>query len=155
MTLGIREKINQNSAVSVGIGVCILLGGAIAIGLELKGNNGLPPALCYYTVDDGKTWFSDGSTKLPPFDHDGQPAVRCLVFKGPSGKFAGLLEKYSDDVRAKLAAKGDQWPPEGTPILVKKPGDSKWQQMGVDQEASILLKMTGPDGSTDVERIMP
>ena len=77
------------------------------------------------------------------------------MFKGPSGKFAGLLEKYDDDTRAKLAAKGDQLPPVGTPIMVKKPADPKWQEMGVDQEALILIKMTDSSGSTDVQRIMP
>jgi hypothetical protein len=152
--LGIRETLNRNSAIAVTAIVCAIAFCAVVIAVELRGNNGKPPTENYYTTDDGKTWFVDSATKPPPFDHDGGKAVRCFVFKGPNGKFAGLLEKYSDEIRAQLASKGDQLAPFGTPILVKKPGETDWKQTSVEREALILVKIVGPTGS-GIERVMP
>jgi hypothetical protein len=151
--LGIRETINRNSAVSTTVVACAIILCVVMIGLELRGANGKPPTKNYYSADDGKTWFVDSVTELPPFDHDGLQAVRCYVFKSKSGKFAGLLEKYSDDTLRQLAHM-----PAGAggeiPVLVKKPGQKEWKSMGGEQEAMILLHISGPDGS-DVERVMP
>jgi hypothetical protein len=157
--LGIREAINKKSAVSTIVAICAFVVIAAVIALELRGNNGKPPAECYYTTDDGKTWFVDSSSKLPPFDHDGSPAVRCYVFKCNSGKFAGLLEKYNDATRAHLIWMAQQVPPrlvlDPPPVMVKKPGDIDWKNMVPDQEGMILMhNIAGPDGSA-AERVMP
>lgn len=126
--------------------------GVVAIALELRGDNGKPPSKNYFTVDDGQTWFADSANKLPPFDHDGSKAVRCYVFKGSNGKFAGLLEKYSDDTLNRLSHEAK--PPSVIPILVKKPGEKEWKNIGPDEEAIILMHITSPDGS-NADRIMP
>jgi hypothetical protein len=156
--LGIREKINRNSAVSAVVVVCAIVVCVVAIGIELRGESGKPPAENFFTTDDGQTWFADSSSKLPPFDHKGAMAVRCFVFKGHNGKFAGLLEKYSDDVRADLVRKAQQVPPvpvrDPPPIMVKKPGAKGWKSIAPDQEASLLMHITGSDGS-DAVRVMP
>ncbi len=152
--MGVREAINKNSVISAVAIAAVLIFAVVVIALELKTNKGEPPKYCYYTIDDGKTWFSDNLRRLPPFDHDGSPAVRCFVFQGPNGKFAGLLEKLSDDVRAKLAQNGDQIPPLGTPVMVKKPGESKWTSMGVEQESMLLLQIVGRQDS-GIEPVMP
>jgi hypothetical protein len=132
---------------------------AAVIALELRGNNGKPPAECYYSTDDGKTWFVDSSSKLPPFDHDGAQAVRCYVFKCNSGKFAGLLEKYSDATQKHLIWMAQQVPPVASrtppPVMVKKPGEKDWQNMPSDREGMILMQnIASPDGSL-AERVMP
>jgi hypothetical protein len=157
--LGIREAINKKSAVSTTVTVCAFVVIAAVIAMELRGNNGKPPAECYYTIDDGQTWFVDSSSKLPPFDHDGAPAVRCYVFKCNSGKFAGLLEKYSDDTRAHLVWMAQQVPPVASrnppPVMVKKPGEKDWQNIPSDREGMILMHdIASPDGSL-AERVMP
>jgi len=156
--LGIRETINRNSVVSTSVIVCAIIVCIIVVVIELRGNNGKPPAECYYTTDDGKTWFVDSSTKLPPFDHDGAQAVRCYVFRGNNGKFAGLLEKYSDDVRDRLARAAQQVPPvplrDPPPVLVKRPGEKAWENSSGNQEAMILMHISGPDGA-DADRVMP
>lgn len=149
--MGIRETINRNSAISTTAVVCMIVVGVVTIGLELRGNNGKPPSKNYFTSDDGQTWFSDSSSKLPPFDHGGVVAVRCYVFEGKSGKFVGLLEKYSDDTLKQLAG-GAKF--TSIPVLVKKPGEKNWQNIGADQEARILTQISGPDGSA-VEIVMP
>lgn len=152
--MGIRETINRNSAISTAVMICMVVVAVVVIGLELRGNNGKPPTKNFYTTDDGKTWFVDSADKLAPFDHDGATAVRCYVFQGKDGKFAGLLEKYSDGDRDHLATMAQEKRPFDTPVLIKKPGEKDWTKTGVDQEAMILMRMSGPNGS-DVERIMP
>jgi hypothetical protein len=152
--LGIRETMNRNSVLAAVVIVCAIATCGVVIGVELRGNKGAPPKYAYYTTDDGKTWFSDLSIRLPPFDHNGSPAVRCFVFTGPNGKFAGLLEKLSDDTRDRLAKTGDQIPPFGTPIMVKKPGEMEWKSTDVSQEAMMLIKILGPE-SSGIERVLP
>jgi hypothetical protein len=120
--------------------------------MELRSANGQPPSKNFFTVDDGKTWFADSSNKLPPFDYDGAKAVRCYVFEGKNGKFAGLLEKYSDSTLQQLATEAKR--PTSIPVLFKKPGEKGWKNAGPDQEAMILMRISDPDGS-DVELVMP
>lgn len=152
--MGIRETINQKKAVSTIVVICAIVVGVVMIGLELRGNNGKLPTEFFYTIDDGQTWFADSSSKLPPFDHDGGHAVRCYVFKGVNGKFAGLLQEYDDETREQLARRADQIPPRDATVLVKKPGEKEWIKMGLNQQAMILMHVTGPDG-TAVESVMP
>ncbi|HEY1923329.1 MAG TPA: hypothetical protein VGG44_11320 [Tepidisphaeraceae bacterium] len=152
--MGIRETINRNSVISTIVMICMVVAAVVVIAMELRGNNGKPPSKNYYTTDDGKTWFVDSASKLPPFDHGGLPAVRCYVFKSKDGEFAGLLEKYSDGDRDHLATIPEDKRPFNVSVLVKKPGDKDWKEIGPDQEAMVLMHITGPNGP-DVERLMP
>jgi hypothetical protein len=153
--LQIREAINRHSAISTVVVICVLILGLVLIALELKGESGKPPKDNYYSTDDGKTWFVDSASKLPPFDHDGVPAVRCFVFKGGNGKFVGLLEKYTDATRDQLARTAEQMRPrDDVTVLVKKPGEKDWKEVGMDQAAMMLMHVSGPNG-TDAERVMP
>jgi hypothetical protein len=151
--MGIRESINKNSAITVGAIVVVLLASVVVIALEIRGSSGEAPKKCYYTVDDGKTWFSDDSKKLPPYDRNGASAVRCYVFTGPSGKFAGLLEKYSPETLTKINNNGGVVP-IGTPVLVKKPGEAEWRWASGNDEAMMLLGIVGRENS-GVDRVMP
>ena len=151
--MGIREKINNNSTIALGAVIVVLLVSVVVIALEIKGSSGAPPSKCYYSIDDGKTWFSDDSKKLPPYDYDGNQAVRCYVFSGPNGKFVGLLEKYSDNTLATIAKNGGVVP-MGTPVLIKKPGESQWRSAGGNDEAMVLLEIVGRQDS-GIERVMP
>ena len=151
--MGIRETINKNSVISTGAIVVVLVLSVVVIALELKGNSGEPPKKCYYSIDDGKTWFVDDSKKLTPFDYNGSPAVRCYVFSGPSGKFAGLLEKYSNETLANIMKNGGVVA-YGTPIQIKKPGESQWRSASGNDEAMILLAIVGRQDS-GIERVMP
>jgi hypothetical protein len=153
--LDIRETLNRHSKITTIVVICVVVAGLVAIGMELKGDDGKPPSENFFTVDDGQTWFADSATKLPPFDHNGQQAVRCYVFKGKNGKFVGMLEKYSDGTLNMLAHRDPSIPlRDSPPSMVKKPGEKNWQSVGGDEEAMILMHITGPDGS-DVDRVMP
>jgi hypothetical protein len=153
VTVGIREKLNNSSGIATGAVIVVLLVSVAVIAIEIRGNSGEAPKKCYYSIDDGKTWFSDASKNLPPYDYDGSPAVRCYVFSGPNGKFVGLLEKYSDDTRAAIVRNGGAVP-MGTPVLIKKPGEGQWRSAGGNDEAMVLLDIVGrPDSGID--RVMP
>lgn len=152
--MGIRETINKKSAVSTIVAICAFVVIGVVIALELSGNNGKPPTENYFTTDDGQTWFKDSSSKLPPFDHDGATAVRCYVFQGKNGKFVGLLEKYSDNTLKQLTSSTGQARPTSIPVMVKKPGEKGWQNIGADQEARILTQISGSPDS-DIEIVMP
>jgi hypothetical protein len=152
--LGLRETINRHPQISTTVVVCLAVAGVVAIAMELRGNDGKPPAKNFFSIDDGKTWFVDSSNKLPPFDYGGGKAVRCYLFKGPKGKFVGLLEKYDDNTRAQLANKTGPPSYGEIPVLVKKPGDKDWQSVGATQEAMLLMTITGAENS-GIERIMP
>ena len=153
--MAIRETIARHSTASTIVVICVVVACIVVVGMELKGDNGQPPAENFFTIDDGQTWFPDSATKLPPFDHNGSKAVRCYIFKGKNGKFAGLLEKYSDDTLNQLAHRDPKVPIyDSPPTMVKKPGEKEWKSMGGDERAMILMHISGPDGS-DVERVMP
>ncbi|HWB55210.1 MAG TPA: hypothetical protein VG722_13495 [Tepidisphaeraceae bacterium] len=150
--MGIRETINQYSKASTIVVACVICAGVAGIAFELTGNNGKPPSKNYYTTDDGKTWFVDSSAKLPPFDHGGLQAVRCYVFKGKDGEFAGLLEKYGGDVQKELSQQNK--PTGNLPVLVKKPGETTWTSVGPDEEAMMLMHIAGPTNS-GISQVMP
>lgn len=103
--MGIRESMNRHPQISTGLAVGILL---IAIGFIVWTMAGSPATddspLSFYTTDDGKSWFADDANKLPPFDHDGKPAVRVVVFTydGNTTPFAGYLVRYTASAQAAL-----------------------------------------------------
>lgn len=110
-------------------------------------------AQAYFTTDDGRTWFADDSTKIAPFDHNGQQAVRCYVFKTADGTKAVYLEKYSDKGKAALAqaaaSSGGTTAAGGLDLLahneelVKRPSDSQWTNIANPAAAQIMT--VGPD----------
>lgn len=150
--MGIREAMNRHSNITTAVVVCVIACGVGAIAWELMGTNSSLPTKNYFTTDDGKTWFVDSAKQLPPFDHNGAQAVRCYVFQGKNGKFAGLLEKYSDSTREMLLHTTK--PPANIPVMVKKPGDQVWQNSGPDEESLMILHTRSPDGS-EADLVMP
>ena len=85
--MGIRETLNKNPGITTGATAGIIL---LAVGFiiyQLSGG-GTPSVAtkAYFTIDDGKTWFSDDINKVPPFDKDGKQAVKAYVYECPGGK---------------------------------------------------------------------
>jgi hypothetical protein len=58
----------------------------------------------FFSTDDGKTFFADSSSRIPPFDHDGKPAYGCYVFTNDGGKtkYVGWLFRYTDEGKRRL-----------------------------------------------------
>jgi hypothetical protein len=150
--VSLREQINQRSVVFGGItGVVVLLLIALVF-WELFG--GRQPARVstekvYYTTDDGRTWFADDSRNVPPCEHDGAMAVRCMVFKcSSSAPFAGYLEELTPQAHDEMmaSAQHSSMLPFGG-ILVKKPGAKNWVLSYTPEGAKIINDVHCPAGS--------
>ena len=105
----------------------------------------------YYTVDDGKTFFQASQTNVPPFDYNGQTAVRACVFSCTGHLFVGYLERYTTQAHQK-----ELGPERGAAELeingreLKKPGDINWVSSSDRTAVVKVTKVMCPDGLTDV-----
>src|SRR5688500_4271377 len=99
--MGLRESMNKHKGATAGVIAAVVVG-VIALaawqvrGTSSSGASGAAGQL-YYTTDDGATTFTAPANLIPPFDHQGKPAVRAVMFSSDGGKtkFVGYLERYS------------------------------------------------------------
>lgn len=136
--MGIRETLNKNQPLVIGIISVVIVGAIVSIIWQARSANS-SHANVYYTVDDGQTLFADSNMKIAPFDKDGKKAVRAHVFLCGGKRVVGYLSRYSEDALKTLEdvkiARAEKRPPKNigalmslssTGIEVKKPGDVKW-----------------------------
>jgi len=126
------------------VAVCMILCAGVVIFLELRPSKAPATVGVYFTVDDGKTWYADDAGNCPPYNHNGQQAVRCMVFNAGGSDFAGYLKKYTDDVRSKMLANipcSNDELNRGT--LVKRPGDGGWVSIA-DPAGQQILQVKDP-----------
>ena len=105
--MGIRETINQHpketTAATAGIVVLAIL---FIFWQACGGPSGgsINTTKAFYTTDDGKTFYVDSSSNIPPYMKDGKMAVRAQVFTCDEGKtkFVGYLESYAPQDKAML-----------------------------------------------------
>ncbi len=102
-----------------------------------------PPQRAFYTVDDGANLFIDSVTKLVPFDHDGHPAVKALVFSADNGvhRWVQYLFRYTDAEKASLSAFPDA-SASAAMGEVKRPGSDTWYTMNDPHVADITFPKT-------------
>ena len=160
--MGIRETLNKNPAITTAATAGIVLIAIIVIIWQLWGGSSpivsSAASQMYYSVDDGKTYFADDASKIPPYDYNGKTAVRALVFDCGDGKpFVGLLQRYTKEARAKLEKAQSGQPGdllmediEITGLEVKKPGtgDTGWVRQ-TDPRAGAVSRVTCPDGKVE------
>ena len=111
------------------------------------------PRRAFYTVDDGKSWFADDAEKLPPFEHDGKPAVRVHLFRcdGGTTPFVGYLRQLPDEA-IRFAATIHGTPDDDELAirygwLVKRPGVDRWLSSLQDPEGyQTMIHVKCPDG---------
>lgn len=162
--MGIRETLNNNPAITTGATLLIIVFAiAFIIYSSTGGGTPKPPTKAYFTVDDGKTWFPDDITLIPPFDKDGKQAVRAHIFscKGGDEPFVAYLERHTPEAKAtleKYRANPDQAPPDGMLIAdtgteVKKPGVGNWVSMANYQKYAEITNINCPDGK--LENLVP
>jgi len=134
--VGIREKINQNPKQTTAITAGIVVLAILFIGWQAcsgPGGGGVNNK-AFYSTDDGKTYFVDDSSNIPPYQaKNGKVAVRAQVFTCDDGKtkFVGYLEMYGPAEKAMLeqiAKGGAKGAPPGyasytTQPMVKRPGE--------------------------------
>lgn len=136
--MGIREKVNNNPLIVTGLVVVAVIVVVLVIALQLRQ---LSPAVedqAFYSDDDGKTWFTDSTSRIPPYEKDGKVAVRAYVYKckGVAEPFVGYLARYTDTARKQLLdaqAKGlaGNIPVPPNALEFKKPGETVWTQQAI------------------------
>ena len=117
----------------------------------------------FFTADDGRTWFTESATQISPFDYHGGQAVRCFVFRTPSGtEFVAYEEKVSDEVlaimnpkKAPAAAKPKMMTTGMGGMLIKKPGEANWRPFDPMTLPQLFKDVVGPDGSKPCVQVQP
>lgn len=155
--MGLRQTLNENPVVtSVIVGV-LTLGALFLVGRQAcsggTGTEGTAFATkAFFTVDEGKTRFVDDANKIPPFQKDGKPALRAVVFKCADGtEFVNHLERYPEKMHAELEkAGGPSRSMQGAMSKeIKRPGDKAWVTMRDPARFSKVSQPKCPkDGST-------
>ena len=132
----------------------VILGSAIAIYLELQPPPKEEAPLAFFTIDDGRTWFTADAESLPPFDYKGHKAVKAHLYTCDGGKtrFVGWLQKLPEDVLRDALANG---PLDDDAIamkagwMAKRPGESDWTNSKTDPEKyEQITRVKCPDGGT-------
>ncbi len=167
--MGIREKLNENPAITTGVTAAIIVIALIFILYQaLHDNTPKPQTEAYYSIDDGKNYFADDINQVAPFMKDGKEAVRAYVFScdGGKNKWVAYLERYSKESQKKILdarAKADdkQYDPmvmeeaAMNGLEIKKPGEGRWirQNDPSQQRVQQILEIKCPDGTVD--NLMP
>jgi hypothetical protein len=151
LSVGIRETLNQNPAITTVATIIIILA---TLGLivyqtwDFGGPSYAPPTQAWFTVDDGKTWFADDISKLPPWDYQGRPAHRVFVYTcdDRTTTFAAYLMRYTPEAKQKLTQGNTSDPMmqqllNGPGVEVKPPltGEKGWLKRS-DPAAAALLQ---------------
>ena len=153
--MSLREIINRNSKISLAV---IAVGVVTALGLaayQRKIPSTIVPTSGYFSDDDGKTYFQDDASNIPPFDHQGKQAVSAYVFAGSDGKpFVGYLERaISPEARDTISAARHQLIEQASRSVpdssvmeeitknleVKRPGADKWVRAVSAESQSIVV----------------
>ena len=149
--MDVRDWANSHpKVIYAAVAVCVLASvGWVAA--EMLSNRHTVPGILpphYFTVDDGKSYFTAGGGNIPPFQYQGQTAVRAHVFESNGQRFVGYLERYKPDAqKAKIAR-------TITPIQeldgreMKKPGDANWFSSSDHAALSKIVRVPPPSGST-------
>lgn len=103
--MGVRQKLNEDKKLGVGLGAAILV---LALGLItyqlLAGSRAKTraPRQAFYT-DDGKTFFTDDVRRISPFDHNGRQAYRADVFQCADGtRFVAFIYRHTETGRREM-----------------------------------------------------
>ena len=128
------------------------------------------PIQAYFTVDDGQTWFADGIERIPPFEHQGQQAVRVHLFTCDGGKtvFPVYLERYTAEGQAAMEklreaeARGEMdvslydHIERGQEVKRALDPDAPWVKMMNFERSGEIMTPRCPDGSFEnLEPVFP
>ena len=169
--MDVRDKLNQNRTLGSVI-AAVLLVACVGVFLYRSGaesQSGNAPS-AFFTVDDGKTWFADDSTKLAPFMKDGKPAYRVFVWTCDKGKtkFVSHLERYTDEAKSRIEQSRTQsttarrqLDPTAlrvemtSGVEVKRPNDATWIPSGTPESLKITTPHCPSGSSGTIEPVIP
>lgn len=126
--MGLREKLNENPAITTAVAAGIILLALIFLGWSLLPRGGSTMAAgendAYYTTDNGKTFEEGGYFDLYNQPVGGNEKYRVQVFKWKDGgePFIGWMERLSPDARK--AYKEAQEQGTGDPMMMMGPEDA-------------------------------
>jgi hypothetical protein len=143
--VGIRETINKNPAVSSGVVIALIVVALAAIVWELSPkHSGKLGVQIYFSDDDGKTFYEDSMTNIPPYQHNGNEGDIAKVYQVSGGTpFVGYLLKYNDEA---LANQSNPDYVMATGTLVKRPGDADWHPLDSSSGQDIVHHIKLPAG---------
>jgi hypothetical protein len=148
--MDIREQLERHRSIVVPIISVAILAICTVSFFETHASRGTAPGIskkAYYTTEDQLTGqaavdalFVDDVNRVPPFDHNGKPAYRAIVYQCNSGslKWVNTLERYKASIQLKVQAfvdsavaggaefKVDTSDFDRSGLEVKSPGSGPW-----------------------------
>lgn len=168
--VGIRETINKNpgptTAATAGIIGVALLFIMWQCGVFGGAGSGGGSSKAFFTIDDGKTFFIDDASKIPPFKKDNKDAFRAHVFTCDGGKtkFVGYMEAYApQDKKLMEDTIAGKAPPQPYPgytgqAMVKAPGVGAFIPLmpGTTEQYAKIVQVTCKENPSAIpERVYP
>jgi hypothetical protein len=172
--MGIRQTLGEKKALGIAAAALALILGAVAVAYQVSEMGPAKPAApqTFYTDDDGKTFFTDSTALMPPFDHKGKTAVRAYVYECNGHRFVAYLERYTDQAKrmvkeleddVKNAKPGDKPPANLAELMnarrfgreVKRPGDATWVSIGSKEGGKVQAVHPPPGLSGEPQLVTP
>lgn len=168
--MGLRQSINNNPIVTTALTAAIMIAAIWYILHRTLGNRPTPPRIptqCYFSDDDGKTWFIDDAKNVPPFDHNGKKAYKAILFRCKDGKpFVARLEGFDDEAKGMIqdeVSKGRnvlsaEYQTMTHGMMIKHPGDADWTTLKPGDSASArqwgeIMSIHCPDGGLNAKPV--
>jgi hypothetical protein len=102
--MSVRERLQTNKIAGVAVAVALfaIAGSIAAYTFWPSGGRHASVTGAFMSDDDGQSYYSDSIYHFPPFEHDGKTAVRAVVYSSDSGKFVGVLARYTPETKKLL-----------------------------------------------------
>ena len=170
---GLRESINEKKSISLGVAIVMVAGASAYFAYVHRSQPHPMSDKAFYTIDDGRSWFTDSIYRTPPFEHDGKLAVRAMVYSYDNGRheFCPLLQRYNSDMKESLEEATAEALRDGKPlssvslfsspaalggieVKASGPGHDWVSRSDGDQASKVLNSIKSPDGSA-VDFVIP
>jgi hypothetical protein len=155
---GVRVWFHRHPKVTTGLTAVLVFVAIATIALQVLGSrkryaDHLPTA--YFTTDDGKTYFVAGMENVPPFEHNGQMAVRAYVFRCGSAKpFVAYVERYVPEAHKAMVENRATPQHQIGGRELKRPGETAWVKSSNRKAAAAIADVRCPDGA-EMEPLEP
>lgn len=156
-----RDLLRKYPAIGT-VGGIALIGIAVAVGFLAMPSGGPDiPDKAWFTVDDGATKFAAAKTLVPPFDYEGKPAAKAIVYRCQrhDKQFINHLERYTPEAKTAMDAAGGDQMKMGATVAngrqVKRPGKGEWVFENEGKAMPVIIPRC-PEGDNDqLEGVTP